>query len=65
VALLDALDLAHADVIGHDWGGFTGFLLGLHHPERVDRLLLCNSPGPWARLNPRVAVRCGGPGTRR
>ena len=56
VALLDALDLAHADVIGHDWGGFTGFLLGLHHPERVDRLLLCNSPGPWARLNPRVAV---------
>jgi pimeloyl-ACP methyl ester carboxylesterase len=43
-------------VIGHDWGGFTGFLLGLHHPERVDRLLLCNSPGPWARLNPRVAV---------
>jgi pimeloyl-ACP methyl ester carboxylesterase len=56
VALLDALNLAHADVIGHDWGGFTGFLLGLHHPERVDRLLLCNSPGPWARLNPRVAV---------
>jgi pimeloyl-ACP methyl ester carboxylesterase len=57
VALLDALNLAHADVIGHDWGGFTGFLLGLHHPERVDRLLLCNSPGPWARLNPRVAGR--------
>jgi pimeloyl-ACP methyl ester carboxylesterase len=56
VALLDALDLAHADVIGHDWGGFTGFLLGLNHSERVDRLLLCNSPGPWARLNPRVAV---------
>jgi pimeloyl-ACP methyl ester carboxylesterase len=56
VALLDALDIARADVIGHDWGGFTGFLLGLQHPERVDRLLLCNSPGPWARLNPRVAV---------
>jgi pimeloyl-ACP methyl ester carboxylesterase len=55
-ALLDALDLARAHVIGHDWGGFTGFLLGLHHPERVDRLLLCNSPGPWARLNPRIAV---------
>jgi pimeloyl-ACP methyl ester carboxylesterase len=55
-ALLDALDLARAHVIGHDWGGFTGFLLGLHYSERVDRLLLCNSPGPWARLNPRVAV---------
>jgi pimeloyl-ACP methyl ester carboxylesterase len=43
-------------VIGHDWGGFTGLLLGLHHPERVDRLLLCSSPGPWAPLNPRVAA---------
>lgn len=36
-------------------GGFTGFLLGLQHPSRVGRLLLCNTPGPWARLNPRVA----------
>jgi pimeloyl-ACP methyl ester carboxylesterase len=56
VALLDALDLARVHVIGHDWGGFSGFLLGLHHAERVNRLLLCNSPGPWARLNPRVAI---------
>ena len=56
VALLDALDLDRAHVIGHDWGGFTGFLLGLHHPERVDRLLLSNSPGPWAPLNSRVAI---------
>jgi pimeloyl-ACP methyl ester carboxylesterase len=56
VALLDRLDLARAHVIGHDWGGFAGFLLGLQHPERVDRLLLCNAPGPWARLNLRVAI---------
>jgi pimeloyl-ACP methyl ester carboxylesterase len=56
VALLDALDIACAHVIGHDWGGFAGFLLGLHHSERVDRLLLCNSPGPWARLSTRTAV---------
>ena len=42
-------------VVGHDLGGFTGFLLGLQHPSRVGRLLLCNTPGPWARLNPRVA----------
>jgi pimeloyl-ACP methyl ester carboxylesterase len=56
VAVLDALDIARAHVIGHDWGGFTGFLLGLHYPERVDRLLVCNSPGPWARLSPRTVV---------
>jgi pimeloyl-ACP methyl ester carboxylesterase len=56
VGLLDALGLDRAHVLGHDWGGFTGFLLGMHHPSRVDRLLLCNTPGPWARLNPQVAV---------
>jgi pimeloyl-ACP methyl ester carboxylesterase len=55
VRLLDALALERAHVVGHDWGGFTGFLLGLQHPSRVGRLLLCNAPGPWARLNPRVA----------
>jgi pimeloyl-ACP methyl ester carboxylesterase len=54
VALLDALDLDRAHVVGHDWGGFTGILLGLQHPQRVDRLLLCNTPGPWAPLNPQV-----------
>ena len=64
VALLDALDLARVHVIGHDWGGFAGFLLGLHHPDRVDRLLLCNSPGPWARLSPGPRLDCGGPGMR-
>jgi pimeloyl-ACP methyl ester carboxylesterase len=56
VALLDALGLARAHVVGHDWGGFAGFLLGLQHPERVDRLLLCNTPGPWAPLTPGVVV---------
>jgi pimeloyl-ACP methyl ester carboxylesterase len=56
VGLLDALDLDRAHVVGHDWGGFTGFLLGLQHPQRVDRLLLCNTPGLWARRNPQVAV---------
>ena len=55
VGLLDALAIERAHVVGHDWGGFTGFLLGLRHPSRVGRLLLCNTPGPWARLNPRVA----------
>jgi pimeloyl-ACP methyl ester carboxylesterase len=28
VALLDALDIARAHVIGHDWGGFAGFHSG-------------------------------------
>ncbi len=56
VGLLDALGLSRAHVVGHDWGGFAAILLGLGYPERVDRLLLSNTPGPWARLNARTVV---------
>jgi pimeloyl-ACP methyl ester carboxylesterase len=47
VALLDALGIERADVVGHDWGGWTAFLLGVRHPGRVGRLLVCNAPHPW------------------
>jgi pimeloyl-ACP methyl ester carboxylesterase len=56
VGLLDALGLTRAHVVGHDWGGFAAILLGLRHPERVDRLLLSNTPGPWVRLNARTVA---------
>jgi pimeloyl-ACP methyl ester carboxylesterase len=56
VGLLDALGLTRAHVVGHDWGGFAAILLGLQHPERVDRLLLSSTPGPWARLNARTVA---------
>jgi pimeloyl-ACP methyl ester carboxylesterase len=54
VALLDALGLERVGVIGHDWGGFTGFLLALHHPHRVERLLALGTPVPWLRPSPRL-----------
>jgi pimeloyl-ACP methyl ester carboxylesterase len=54
VALLDALELERAGVIGHDWGGFAGFLLALHHPERVSALIVVSAPIPWVRPSPRV-----------
>jgi pimeloyl-ACP methyl ester carboxylesterase len=56
VALLDALGIDRADVIGHDWGGWTTFLLGVLHPARVGRLLVCNAPHPWIPPNPRFLV---------
>jgi pimeloyl-ACP methyl ester carboxylesterase len=56
VALLDALGVERAGVIGHDWGGFTGFLLALNHPHRVERFLALSTPIPWVRLTPRVAA---------
>jgi len=56
VALLDVLELARVKLIGHDWGGFAGFLLALHHPERVERYLALNCPVAWAPVRPRLAL---------
>jgi pimeloyl-ACP methyl ester carboxylesterase len=51
VALLDALELDRAHVIGHDWGGWTAMLIGILHESRVDRMVVCNAPHPWPRLS--------------
>jgi pimeloyl-ACP methyl ester carboxylesterase len=55
VALLDALGLERARLLGHDWGGFAGFLLALRQPRRIAAFVACNTPLPWVRLTPRVA----------
>jgi pimeloyl-ACP methyl ester carboxylesterase len=56
IALLDALEIESASVIGHDWGGWTAMLLGLNHSARIERMVVCNSPHPWPRLKPRLAL---------
>ncbi len=52
-ALLDALGIDRVKVIGHDWGGWTGFLLGIRHPDRVERMVVLNCPHPWPRMSAR------------
>ena len=42
LALLDELGIRKATVVGHDTGGGVALILGIEHPERVDRLVLCN-----------------------
>ena len=56
IALLDALGIGRAFVIGHDWGGWTAMLLGVLHPDRVERMIACNAPHPWPRLSPALAT---------
>ena len=51
--LLDALAIPSAAVIGHDWGGWVGFLLARRHPERVARLLAASIAAPWHNARPR------------
>ncbi len=51
IALLDALEIERARLIGHDWGGYTSFLLGIRHPERIERIIAINAPHPWITLD--------------
>jgi pimeloyl-ACP methyl ester carboxylesterase len=49
-ALLDALGIEEpVDLAGHDWGGWTGFILCLRHPERIRRFLALNIYHPFIR----------------
>lgn len=50
LAVLDALGLESAHVLGHDWGANVGWLLGAQHPERVRTLTAVSVPHPRALL---------------
>jgi 2-hydroxymuconate-semialdehyde hydrolase len=40
VGVLDALDIAQADVLGNSFGGALALALAIRHPERVGKLIL-------------------------
>lgn len=50
LAVLDALGLESAHVIGHDWGAQVGWLLAARHPARVRTLTAISVPHPKALL---------------
>lgn len=47
LAVLDALGLERVKLVGHDWGGWIGFLLALREPRRFERYLALNILTPW------------------
>lgn len=50
LAVLDELGLERVKLVGHDWGGWVGFLLCLRAPERFERFMPLNIPHPWIRM---------------
>lgn len=46
LAVMDALGRAHAHISGESLGGWVAAWLAVHHPDRVDRLVL-NTAGGW------------------
>jgi pimeloyl-ACP methyl ester carboxylesterase len=47
LALMDALAVDRALLVGHDWGGYIGYLLTLRAPERFSGYLSLNIAHPW------------------
>jgi 3-oxoadipate enol-lactonase len=59
IELLDALGIERAHFLGLSLGGFVGQWLGVHAPERIDRLVLSNTSsylGPAKQFDERIAA---------
>ena len=45
-ALADHLGADRFVLVGHDWGAATGWSFALHHPERLERLVILSTAHP-------------------
>ena len=52
VALMDALGLAKAHMIGTSYGGELNLVMGIHHPERCRSLVIIASPRTLGAIRP-------------
>lgn len=43
LGFLEALGIERATIVGHDTGGGVALILGIEHPDRVERLVLSNA----------------------
>jgi pimeloyl-ACP methyl ester carboxylesterase len=57
IALLDALEIERAHLIGHDWGGFATFAAGIAAPRRIASMVVLNTIAPWVKPGPRQALQ--------
>ena len=58
IELLDALNISRVHFCGLSLGGLVGQWLGIHTPDRIDRLILCNTSsflGPTQHWDSRIA----------
>ena len=51
--LMDAMGLQRVRLLGHDWGGWIGFILCVRAPERFSRYLALNIAHLWGKTSPR------------
>ncbi len=56
-ALLDAVGVERADVVGHDWGASVAWVLAAFSPTRVDRLVVLSVGHPNTFREPSLEQR--------
>jgi pimeloyl-ACP methyl ester carboxylesterase len=49
--LLEVLELDQVRLIGHDWGGVTGYILSVERPELVSRFMALNTGHLWGKTD--------------
>ena len=61
IALLDAVGVDRAVIVGHDWGGAVAWDLAMRHPDRVAAMVALSTPHPvamkWAYLHSTQLLR--------
>lgn len=61
IAVLDAVGVPAAHIVGHDWGGWLAWALATRAPQRVRTLTVLSTPHPlavqWAVLHSTQALR--------
>ena len=57
LAVLDALEVERAQVIGHDWGAAVAWALAAFVPERVERLVVLSVGHPGTLSEPSIEQR--------
>ncbi|MDQ3943228.1 MAG: alpha/beta fold hydrolase [Actinomycetota bacterium] len=48
--LIRTLGYEKANIVGHDWGGAIGWVIGARYPDIVEKLIACNAPHPSAAI---------------
>ena len=57
IGLLAELGIDQVQYVGHDWGGYLGYLLALRPVHPVERMVILSAPPPWLPPGPPNLIR--------
>lgn len=59
VNLLDAFNVQKANVVGYSYGGLISLKTAILHPERIDKLIIIDTPDPQTATSPETLQKYG------